>query len=56
MLEWRATERKHPTSKDSSGGREKIPHIQGKEQRLHFAGVAVKKYPMSKVRETLIRW
>ena len=26
--------------------------IQGKEQRLRFAGAAVKRYPMSKVRET----
>ena len=27
-----------------------IPLIQGKEQRLCFAGAAVKRYPMSKVR------
>ena len=26
--------------------------IQGKEQRLHFAGVAMKRYPIPKVRET----
>ena len=26
--------------------------IQGKEQRLHFAGAAMKRYPMPKVRET----
>ena len=31
---------------------EEIPHIQGKEQQLHFAGAAVKRYPTSKVRET----
>ena len=31
------------------GGGEEIPLIQGKEQRLHFAGAAVKRYPMSKV-------
>ena len=38
------------------GGGEKIPLIQGKEQRLRFAGAAVKKrYPTSKVRETQIR-
>ena len=36
--------------------REEIPHIQGKELRLHFAGTAVKRYPMSKVRETQVRW
>ena len=26
------------------------------EQRLRFAGAAVKKYQMSKIRETLVRW
>ena len=31
------------------GGSEEIPLVQGKEQRLHFAGVAVKRYPISKV-------
>ena len=30
---------------------EEIPHVQGKEQWLHFAGAAVKRYPTSKVRE-----
>ena len=29
--------------------------IQGKEQRLRFARAAVKRYPMSKVRETHVR-
>jgi len=29
--------------------------VQGKEQRLHFAGAAVKRYPTSKVRETQVR-
>ena len=33
------------------GGGEEIPFIQGKEQRLRFAGAAVKRYPTSKVRE-----
>ena len=28
---------------------------QGKEQPLHFAGAAVKRYPKSKVRETQVR-
>ena len=37
------------------GGRQEIPLVQGKEQRLHFAGTAVKRYPMSKVRETQVR-
>ena len=27
---------------------EEIPLVQGKEQRLHFAGAAVKRYPTSK--------
>ena len=33
-------------------GREEIPLVQGKEQWLRFAGATVKRYPMSKVRET----
>ena len=37
------------------GGSEEIPLIQGKEQWLHFAGAAVKRYPMPKVRETQVR-
>ena len=37
------------------GGGEEIPLVQGKEQRLRFAGAAVKRYPMSKVRETQVR-
>ena len=32
------------------GGGEEIPLVQGKEQRLRFAGAAVKRYPMSEVR------
>ena len=39
-----------------SGGCEETPHAQGKEQRLCFAGAAVKRYPTSKVRETQVRW
>ena len=31
------------------GGSEKIPLVQGKEQQLCFAGVAVKRYPTPKV-------
>ena len=37
------------------GGGEEITLIQGKEQWLCFAGVAVKRYPMSKARETQVR-
>ena len=38
------------------GGSEEIPLVQGKEQSLHFAGAAVKRYPMPKVRESQVRW
>ena len=43
-----------PEGRGSS--QEELPHIRGKEQRLHFAGAAVKRDPMSKVRETQVRW
>ena len=36
--------------------REEIPLIQGKEQRLCFAGAAVKRYPTPKVKEIQVRW
>ena len=49
-------ERRYPTSKVRRGGCEEIPHVQGKEKQLCFAGAAVKRYPMSKVRETQVRW
>ena len=42
-------------SKDRSSRWEEIPHIQGKEKQLHFIVEAVKRYPMSKVRETQVR-
>ena len=32
------------------GDSEEIPLVQGKEQWLHFAGAAVKRYPMAEVR------
>ena len=37
------------------GWHEEIPLIQGKEQRLCFAGAAMKRYPTSKVREIQVR-
>ena len=52
----RRAERSYSMFKVNRGGGEEIPLIQGKEQRLCFAGVAVKRYPTSKVRETQIRW
>ena len=36
-------------------GGEELPHIQGKEQQLHFARVAVKRDPKPKLRETQVR-
>ena len=47
-------ERSYSMFKVRRGGREKIPLVQGKEQWLHFAGAAVKRYHTSKVRETQI--
>ena len=43
-------------SEGQEGRREEIPLTQGKEQRLCFAGAAVKRYPTTKVRETQVRW
>ena len=48
-------ERSYSMFKVRKGGREKIPLVQGQEQRLHFAGAAVKRYPTSKVREIQVR-
>ena len=44
------------TFKVRRGGSEEIPLVQGKEQRLRFAGAAGKRFPTSKVRETQVRW
>ena len=52
----RRAKRSYSTFKVRRGGHEEIPLVQGKEQRLHFAGAAMKRYPMSKVRETQVRW
>ena len=48
--------RSYPTLKVRKGGSEEIPLVQGKEQRLRFAGAALKRYPTPKVRETQVRW
>ena len=37
--------RSYPMLKVRNGGRKEIPLIQGKEQRLCFAGAAMKRYP-----------
>ena len=50
-----AAERSNPTTNVRRGGGEEIPLVQGKEQRLCFAGAAMKRYPTSKLRETQIR-
>ena len=52
----RRAERSYSTFKVKRGGCEERPLVQGKEQQLHFAGAAMKRYPMSKVRETQVRW
>ena len=51
----RKAERSYSTFKVRRGGHEVIPLIQGKEQRLCFAGAALKRYPTSKVRESQVR-
>ena len=51
-----AAKRSYSTFKVRRGSHEEIPLIQGKEQRLHFAGAAEKRYPTPKVRETQVRW
>ena len=52
----RRAERSYSMFKVRRGNREEIPLIQGKEQWLHFTGVAVKRYPTSKIRETQVIW
>ena len=52
----RRAERSYSTFEIRRGGCEEIPLIQGKEQQLCFAGAAVKRYPMPKVRETQVIW
>ena len=51
-----AAERSYPKSEVRDGVREEQPHVQGKEQQLCFAGPAMKRYPMSKVRDIQVRW
>ena len=52
----RRPKRSYSMFKVRRGGGKEIPFIQGKEQQLHFAGAAVKRYPTPKVRETQLRW
>ena len=54
---WAQEGLEEPSHVEGQEGRwEEIPLIQGKEQRLRFAGAAVKTYPTSKVRETQVKW
>ena len=48
----RRAERNYSTFKVRRGSCEEKLLIQGEEQRLRFAGAAVRRYPTSKVRET----
>ena len=50
----RRAKRSYSTFQVRRGGHEKIPLVQRKKQWLHFAGAAVKRYPISEVRETQI--
>ena len=52
----RRASRSHLTLKVRKVGGEEIPILQGKEQRLRYAGAAVKRYPTPKIRETQVRW
>ena len=45
----------YPAFKVRRGGCEEIPLVKDKEQWLRFAREAVKRYPMSKVKETQVR-
>ena len=51
MRGFRSAKRSYSILNIRRSGCEDIPLVQGKEQRLHFAGAAVKRYPVSKVRE-----
>ena len=51
----RRAKRNYSTFKVRRGGCEEIPLVQGKEQRLIFAGAAVKRNPKSKLRKTQVR-
>ena len=47
------TQRRRSSGCGSAGA--ELPHVQGEEQQLGFAGAAVKRHPTSKVRETQVR-
>ena len=51
-------EQPHLQGAGAGGPRGAIPRSrsEGKEQKLRFAGAAMKRYPTPKVRETQVRW
>ena len=51
----RRAERSYSMFKVRRGSGEETPLVQGKEQRLHFAGPAVKRYTTPNVGETQVR-
>ena len=51
----RRASRSYSTFKVRRGGGEVIPLVQDKDQQLHFAGAAVKRYKTSKERKTQVR-
>ena len=51
----RRAKRSYSTFKVRRGSSEEIPLVQSKEQWLHFAGAAIKRFPVSKVRESQVR-
>ena len=51
MCGCRRAERSYSTFKVRRAGADEIPLFQGKDQWLRFAGAAVNRYPMTKVRE-----
>ena len=55
LLGRRRAKRSYSTFKVKGRSCEEIPLVQSKEQWLCFAGAAVKRYPMSRVRETQVR-
>ena len=51
----RRAKRSYSMFKVRRGSSEEIPLVQSKEQQLHFAGAAIKRFPVSKVRESQVR-
>ena len=52
----RRAKRSYSMFKVRRGSGEEILLVQGKEQQLHFARAAMKRYSTYKVRKTQVRW